>query len=302
MNVLIYSAPDIIQTSLNHSLTTFRAVLSPHYAIQTVTQLILTTQPWQRSCALLVLPRARAGFVSTASKHIKNFVEAGGCCLILGSRVTVASRPIGSLGSGTFSFGGAEEEAAAIPLRFFDRPNSRYISIDGDSVVEEALPPHVSLRSSDGILVKGVYDSVTPPIDQFNGIRPDRRTSITAHYVSDDDEEGAVACLTLDVGSGRLALWIPNIEYPLSKSIYHFLAQSAAVKSFDTKKSKNSRYYDSNFSANLWCSSVFTYPLKITRPKFFHARFRNFLHPPQRNQLWLVGSWMLLLLHNLGHS
>lgn len=224
MNVLIYSGSEIIQTSLNHSLTSLKTVLLPHYTIQSVTQHILTTQPWQKSCALLVLPQTRGSFVSVASKHIKNFVEAGGSCLILGSsRATISSRSIrGNLGltSGSLSWAGTVEEATALPLQFFDKPNSRYISIDGDDTAEEAVPRHVSLRSSDGIYVKGVYDSVAPATDQFNEIHPNQRTSIVAHYASDNDEEeqGGVACLSLNVSGGRLVLWIPNIEYPLGES------------------------------------------------------------------------------------
>ena len=232
MNVLIYSGPEVIQTSLNHSLTSLKAILLSHYTIQSVTPHILTIQPWQKSCALLVLPQTRGGFVSVASKHIKNFVEAGGSCLILGSRATISSRFIrgNSIGLG-LSWGGLLEEAAAPPLQFFDKPNNRYISI-GDNTAEEAVPQYVSLRSSDGILVKGVYDSVTPATDQFNGIHPNQGTSIAARYASDnDEEEGAVACLTLDVSDGRLALWIPNIEYPLSESTcrFHLICYKASA-------------------------------------------------------------------------
>ena len=227
MNVLIYSGPEIIQTSLNHSLTSLKTVLLPHYAIQSVTQHILTTQPWQNSCALLVLPQTRGSFVSVASKHIKDFVEAGGSCLILGSsRATISSRSIRGnpslgFGSGSMSWGGAVEEATASLLQFFDKPNNRYIYIDDNDTAEKAVPRHVSLRSSDGIYVKGVYESVAPATDQFNGIHPDQRTSIVARYASDNDEEqleGGVACLSLNVGGGRLLLWIPNIECPLGES------------------------------------------------------------------------------------
>jgi biotin--protein ligase len=224
MNVLIYSGPEVIQTSLNHSLTSLKAILLPHYTIQSVTPHILTIQPWQKSCALLVLPQIRGGFVSVASKHIKNFVEAGGSCLILGSRATISSRLIREnlgFGSGSLSWGGLVEEPTALPLQFFDKPNNRYISV-GDNTAEEAVPRYVSLRSSDGVLVKDIYDSVTPAIDQFNGIHPNQWTSITARYASDNDKgDGAIACLSLNVNSGRLAVWIPNIEYPLSKSLFH---------------------------------------------------------------------------------
>jgi len=168
--------------------------------------------------------------VSVASKHIKNFVEAGGNCLLLGSRAMITSRSIGrnlGLGSGSLSWGGTEEEATALPLQFFDKSNNRYISIDSDTISEEALPRYVSLRSSDGILVKGVYD-VGIPTGQLNGIQG---TSVTARYASDNDEEGAVACLSLDVSDGRLTLWIPNIEYPLNGPPVVSAIDQSAIKS-----------------------------------------------------------------------
>ena len=224
MNVLIYSSPEIIQTSLNHSLTSLKTILLPHYTIQSVTEHILTTQPWQKSCALLVLPQTREHFVSMASKHIENFVEAGGSCLILGSsRATISPRSIRGnlgLGSGSLSWGGTLEETKALPLQFFDKPNNRYIYIDSDYTVEEAVSRRVSLRSSDGIYVKGVYVSVTPARDHFNGIHPNQRTTIVARYAYDNDEEkqGGIACLSLNVSGGKLVLWSPNIEYPLGES------------------------------------------------------------------------------------
>jgi biotin--protein ligase len=237
MNVLIYSGPETIQASLNHSLTSLKTLLLPQYAIQSVTQHVLTTQPWQKSCALLVLPRTRGSFVSVASKHIENFVEAGGSCLILGSsRATISSRSIRGnlgLGSGSLSWGETVEleEATALPLQLFDKPNNRYIHIGGDDTAEEAVPRHVSLRSSDGVYVKGVYDFVAPATDQFNGIHPNQGTSIVARYASDKDEEeqGRVACLSLNVSGGRLVLWIPNIEYPLGESTCFLSSQSAIM-------------------------------------------------------------------------
>lgn len=287
MNVLIYSGPEIVQTSLNHSLTSLKTVLLPHYTIQSVTQHILTTQPWQKSCALLVLPQPRGSFVSVASKHIKDFVEAGGSCLILGSsRATISSRSSRGnlgLGSGSFSWGEMVEEPTALPLQFFDKPNNRYISIDGDDdAAEEAAPRHVSLRSSDGIIVKGVYDSVAPA-SQLSRIHPNKWTSIVARYASDNDEEeqGGVACLSLNVSGGRLVLWIPNIEYPLSESP----VVSNPFRYKNLQKWKSLKYYDWSSSADLCCNSVFSFPTKMRKAKSIYAHFRNFLRLPPENQL-----------------
>ena len=185
--------------------------------------------------------------MSVASKHIKNFVEDGGSCLILGSRATISSRFIRRnldlLGSGGLSWdGGLVEEPTALPLQFFDQPDNRYISI-GDNTAEDAVPQYVSLRSSDGIIVKGVYDSVTPATDQ--SFLANKRTSITARYASDNDEEGEVASLSLNVGRGRITVWIPNIEYPLSEFVHpvrlcpiHHKSSSPEIEEFEILRLK----------------------------------------------------------------
>ena len=226
--------------------------------------------------------------MSVASKRIKDFVEAGGSCLILGSsRATISSRSIRGnlgLGSGGLSWGGTVEEAAALPLQFFDKPNNRYISINDDDTAKEAVPRHVSLRSSDGIYVKGVYDSVAPAPDQFSGILPDQRTSIVARYASDNNEEkqGGVACLNLNVGSGRLLLWIPNIECPLGES--PVVSTQPTIKLLH-QKWKSSKPCDWSSYANLWCSLVSSFPKKMGKAKTFHAHFRNLLRLPPIKQL-----------------
>lgn len=163
--------------------------------------------------------------MSVASKHVKNFVEAGGNCLILGSHAMVTTRSTArhlAFGSGSLSLGGTEGEATALPLEFFDKSSNRYISIGGnDTSAQEAVHRRVSLRSLDGILIKGIHESISPPTGQSNGIHPNQTTSIIAQYTSDNEEEqGGVACWSLDVNDGRLVVWIPNIEYPLGESLF----------------------------------------------------------------------------------
>ncbi|KDR77138.1 hypothetical protein GALMADRAFT_246358 [Galerina marginata CBS 339.88] len=237
MNVLVYSGPEILQTSLNHALTSLKSILVPHYTVQPITQNTLTTQPWQKSCALLVLPRSRHRFVSVTSKHIKEFVEAGGAYLMLGTGASAIPRS-GGLGSGStgLSLG---LEAGETPLKFYDKFNNCYIICDDDAIEGRVEPRVVALRSSDGELVNGIFDTEAA---EFKGFEKIKRVSILAQY--QNGGAGSIAGLALGVSKGRIAFWAPSIEYPLaeppaSSTITDQIKISAdEVKAFDTIRLK----------------------------------------------------------------
>ncbi|PPQ77939.1 hypothetical protein CVT25_015414 [Psilocybe cyanescens] len=208
MNVLVYSGPEIIQASLNHILAGLRSTLVPHYTVQSITQQTLTTQPWQKSCALLVLPRTRQRFLSVASKHIKEFVEAGGAYLMLGTGASAASRSGGpAFGSTSIGFG---SEAAETPLKFYDNFNNCYITCEEVVNESETKARSIALRTLEGIELNGVYDNESA---QFNGFERLKGVSVLAKYVIEDRTAG----LAMEVNKGRIALWGPGIEYPLNE-------------------------------------------------------------------------------------
>lgn len=83
--VLVYSGPGVSPLSLSHTLLTLSLLLLPHYTVQPATPEVLSTQPWEPACALLVIPGGRdLPYVSEMSgrsgiaRRIKEYVSEGG--------------------------------------------------------------------------------------------------------------------------------------------------------------------------------------------------------------------------------
>ncbi|KAH9916919.1 uncharacterized protein B0H18DRAFT_1136951 [Fomitopsis serialis] len=88
MNVLVYSGPEVVASSLSHCITSLRIALGPNYAVQSVTRKALSTQAWLGNCALLVLPACKSTPVdSTLSSTIEQYVQDGGRLLTIGATV-----------------------------------------------------------------------------------------------------------------------------------------------------------------------------------------------------------------------
>lgn len=234
MNVLIYSGPEVLQPSLNHALASLRSILVPHYAVQPITLHSLTTQPWQNSCALLVLPRSRNRFVSVASKQVKAFVEAGGAYLMLGTGATATPRSGGlGLGSTSLSLG---LEPGEMPLKLFNKFNNVYLTFNED--VYDNRQKVVDLKTPEGEVVNGIYD---PEVTQFNGFDDLKGLDILARYTS-QVRDGGIAALSMDVSKGRIALWAPSIEYPLQEEpLSSIIAESTQLSAGDIKSSEKLR-------------------------------------------------------------
>ncbi|WVF65761.1 biotin-[acetyl-CoA-carboxylase] ligase [Kwoniella sp. CBS 6097] len=83
--VLVYSGPGVSPLSLSHTVLTLSLLLLPHYTVQPVTPEVLADQPWEPSCALLVIPGGRdLPFVEEltvrrgVTRRIREYVELGG--------------------------------------------------------------------------------------------------------------------------------------------------------------------------------------------------------------------------------
>src|SRR6266404_5479624 len=92
MNVLIYTASSAPAGPTN----VLRSVLSPFYAVQNVTSTTLATQPWGKSCALLILssPPDVPGSLSLPSQAhaiIQQYIATGGRLLAFGLGVSTLS-------------------------------------------------------------------------------------------------------------------------------------------------------------------------------------------------------------------
>ncbi|KAL8658497.1 MAG: hypothetical protein Q9226_000950 [Calogaya cf. arnoldii] len=86
MNVLVYSGNGSTVESVRHCLYSLRRLLSPTYAVITVTGNAIIKEPWTASCALLVFPGgADLGYCRTlngeGNRRISQYVERGGLYL-----------------------------------------------------------------------------------------------------------------------------------------------------------------------------------------------------------------------------
>jgi biotin--protein ligase len=81
--VLIYSGPGTSSGSIHQTTLTLSSILTPNYTITPITLTSLLSDPWQKSCALLVIPGGRdlpyvSALAGRGNALIRDFVEGGG--------------------------------------------------------------------------------------------------------------------------------------------------------------------------------------------------------------------------------
>jgi biotin---protein ligase len=86
MNVLVYTGTGTTIESVRHAVYSLRRLLSANYAVIPISESILLKEPWQPSCALLVVPGgADLGYCrvlnGTGNSLISQFVRKGGAYL-----------------------------------------------------------------------------------------------------------------------------------------------------------------------------------------------------------------------------
>ncbi|KAF8527624.1 class II aaRS and biotin synthetase [Hysterangium stoloniferum] len=212
MNVLVYNGPGVSQTSLAYTLSALKALLLPHFAVQTVTSAVLSSQPWPDTCALLVIPGGRdlpyVSSLAPATPQIRAYVERGGAFLGICAGAYYASRRV------EWETGSAVEVAGERPLAFFDGvcrgsvyPNFAYESESGArAVAVEDL--------ASGEVVRGMYHNGG---GEFVGVGAGATATVTAlaKYM-EGEGEGKVAAVHCRVGKGVAVLWGAHPEYALT--------------------------------------------------------------------------------------
>jgi len=244
MNVIVYSGPEVLPLSLSNVIASLRALLLPHYTVQPISLPALLAQPWKSSCALLVVPQIRNpqhGFVSPASRHIKDFVESGGKCLMFGTRARIKPRTAFGLGA---AFGGltigleGEREPLALPLKFFDNANNCYVTFDMDDEGVETREHEeqlhlVTLDPTTGTAFKVLCNTGSGHLLGFEGLKG---TSVLAHCSKEENGRSkSIACLNMMINRGTLALLGPNLEHPLTQESIYALP-SNDIQPFDAAR------------------------------------------------------------------
>ncbi|KAF8075278.1 biotin-ligase [Lyophyllum atratum] len=223
MNVLVYAGPEVLQTSVAHSLATLRSILLPQYSIQTIALQALNSQPWKTSCALLVVPHCRGRLQPGSSAVIKEYVESGGSLLGFGTGAICSSR----------DQDGAASISKDVLLGFFDKSAGKYIYLTHGN---EEPPTKLSiLQTSENELVEGIYGGRT---DAFSGFDGEKNITVLARF-SGEGVEGSIAGMKCEVGAGRIAVWSPNVETPLkedSSTVVSTVATTTAVATGERRR------------------------------------------------------------------
>lgn len=202
MNVLIYSGPEVVQSSLATLTSTLRSLILPNYTVQSITQHTLRNHPWTASCALLVIP----SFVTSGSDmmtRVSKFVNDGGS--VLAFSVGAKGRAGGALVLPVSS-----EMGLSVPSAGLDLP---------DSVLVEFAPP--GSGGEETVIVEGfagnTLSSVQSPVPRpvFTNLVDRPNVEVLGRFGG-----GEVAGVSLSfgsLGSGRAVLWAPRLDQPLVK-------------------------------------------------------------------------------------
>ncbi|KAJ7178058.1 class II aaRS and biotin synthetase [Mycena filopes] len=210
MNVLVYTGPEVIQASLDHTLTTLRSILLPFYSVQPISQPALVSQPWQATCALLVFPGCRDIVVSKAAVSIDAFVQGGGVFLALGTGSHYSSR---GLDQGILNVASTSISKDML-LRFFDKESGSYIHPSFHSGGPDDVPRAVAIQPVDGERIDILFQNGAS--DVVGADEGKRNVRVLARYL-DNEVEGPVAGVLYTVGRGKIILWASSPEYPLTE-------------------------------------------------------------------------------------
>ncbi|GJJ08069.1 hypothetical protein Clacol_002276 [Clathrus columnatus] len=197
MNVLVYEGAGVSPACLINTIFSLKKILSPYYAVQTISADALISQPWSKSCALLVIPGGRdvpyVSSLSQAAHIIKRYVNDGGSFLGICAGAYFASNRV------EWEMGTELEVCGGRPLGFFGGTSKGSV-YPGFSYQDEsgAHAIDVAVRDFHPSIVRGLY---------FNG---------GGEFV-DSFPSDKVAAVHCRVGQGRAVLWAVHLEFSLLK-------------------------------------------------------------------------------------
>ncbi|TFY54489.1 hypothetical protein EVJ58_g8836 [Rhodofomes roseus] len=211
MNVLVYSGPEVLASSVSHCITSLRTILVPNYAVQSITKQLLSSQAWLGSCALLVFPVCRSAPIDPALRStVERYVQDGGKLLTIGATVKRQSRE-------AISAAGLQERLSKMTLSpqntalvFSDKPSGNKVSVSFEGrTIENAQLATVSLGD---LRVHGL-----PRVGSFEGIDGVGSAMLEplAHIV-EDEARTSVATAKLSYGKGCAILCACLVDHPLT--------------------------------------------------------------------------------------
>lgn len=228
LDVLVYKGHGVSETSLFHTLATLNAILKPNYTVTAVDAQLLINQPWEPSCALLVIPGGRdlpyVKDLAPAIKKIKDFVEKGGAYFGICAGAYFGSARV------EWEVGTRLEVVGDRDLKFFPGvssgcayPGFEYESEAGAQLLDISATIHGegSEQQFEGIYYNGggVFEGADTPQMRALGVL------VTARYPN--GKAGAVTCA---VGKGTAALWGLHPEYAVPKEPYRSVLEHSAQR------------------------------------------------------------------------
>lgn len=221
MNVLVYSGNGSTVESVRHCLYTLRRLLSPSYAVITVTGEAIIKEPWTSSCALLVFPGgADLPYCHTlngaGNRRISQYVESGGRYLGLCAGGYYASKRC------EFEVGRKGMEVVGDRELGFYPGICRGCAFPGFVYHSERGTKAAAIRASKTALTKGSIPSEFRAYYNGGGVFVDapklldKGVEILASFVGDlavDAGEGTAAVVYCKVGDGGAILTSNHPEF-----------------------------------------------------------------------------------------
>ena len=207
--------------SVRHAVFTLRRLLSPQYAVSTITGEALIKEPWTAACALLVMPGgADLGYCEVlngaGNRKIENFVDSGGAYIgFCAGGYYGSSRCEFEVGSKNLKVVGSRE------LSFFPG-TCRGCAFKGFRYGSEAGARAVELRVDTTSLHQGAVPAVFRSYYNGGGVFVDASkfrqsgVEILASYTEPldiDAGEGTAAVIYRKVGKGAVMLTGPHPEF-----------------------------------------------------------------------------------------
>ncbi|MCJ1256588.1 biotin holocarboxylase synthetase [Lignoscripta atroalba] len=221
MNVLVYSGNGSTVESVRHCVYTLRRLLSPHYAVISVTGDAIINEPWTATCAMLVVPGgADLGYCRTlngeGNRRISQFVERGGVYFgFCAGGYYASSRCEFEVGNKALEVVG-DRELAFYPgiCRGCTFPGFVYHSEAGARAVELKVNKAALSEGSVPEIFRSYYNGGGVFVDapKFKGKGVEVLASFT-EKISIDPGEGAAAVVYCKVGEGAAILTSPHPEF-----------------------------------------------------------------------------------------
>ena len=213
MNILVYSGPEALKSSLTGSLSTLRSLVTPHFTVQAITTETLISSPWFTDCALLVFPACYElkpfPLISVVRRYIE---EDGGKCLMFSSGATFSASSM----LDSFSSPSIPTSSKNQTLRFFDKTTNTYLYPKFHTGGEYALSS--SLVSIQLISEESANQVTQLESKDFIGVENAKGAEIIAKAA---DKVAAVKCR---FNKGLVAIWGAGIEFPTTHSNFRLNA------------------------------------------------------------------------------